>query len=167
MITEIDAVFGVSPIGHPAEIRWVDVRRDPVFESMQLVRTDKMHFSGQAGVVAHEPQIVGECGHGRGHVGGVVITGAAGNVLAGHQCVACRGAQRTRAVSGIELHTLRGQLVDMWAFDVRVIIAAEREGGELIGHDDEHIGLFVGHGGSTVVRRLRRLMIGNWWGGCT
>ena len=55
----------------------------------------------------------------------------------------------------------------MWAFDVRVVIAAEREGGVLIGHDDEHIGLFVGLGGSTVVGRLRRLMIGNWWGGCT
>ena len=77
VIPQVNSMIGVFPVRHPSEIRWINIRGQPLFEAMQLVRADKMHFAGQTGAIAHKTHIVSERGHGRRHIRRIVVSATA------------------------------------------------------------------------------------------
>ena len=61
------------PIGDPVHASGVDVRRQPLFEAVQLVWADEVHLAGKAGAVAGCPHAMGNRRHGGGELRAVVI----------------------------------------------------------------------------------------------
>jgi hypothetical protein len=74
----------VFPIGHPAEIGGIDIRRQPLFETMQLIGAAEMHLAGKNRPVARCTQIVRERQRLRGQFGGVIVSTDCSGQLARH-----------------------------------------------------------------------------------
>jgi len=139
VIPQINTFIGVFPIRDPAEISWINIRGDAILETVQLIRADEVHFTRQASAISHQAQVMSEGRHGRRHIGGIVITAAGRNILTGHEGITRRGTQRTRTVGGIEQHAFACQPINIWTFNIAIVITAERERAELIGHDYEYV----------------------------
>ncbi len=73
VVPPVHALAGPAPVGGPAEVAGVDVGREPLLESVQLVGADEVHLPAQAGPVALQPEIVRERRDGRGELGRVVV----------------------------------------------------------------------------------------------
>lgn len=91
VIPQIDTLLRITPVRHPAEIGGINIGGDAILETVQLIRSDKMHLAGKAGAVTHEAQVVGEGRHRGRQVGGIVVTAAGRYILAGHESVTRRG----------------------------------------------------------------------------
>ncbi len=82
------ALLEARPVRRPAEVGRVDIRRQPLLETMQLVRSAEVHFAGQCRPIAGAAQVVREGWHLRGELGGVVIGTDLGRQLPGKPRVA-------------------------------------------------------------------------------
>ncbi len=61
------------PVTGPRKVCRIDIRGDPILETMELVSADEMHLARETGVVAHDPQIVRQSRDLRLELAGVVI----------------------------------------------------------------------------------------------
>ena len=77
VIPPVDPFAGLAIVRRPAEIGGIDVRRQPLLESMQLIRADEMHLARKAGLIARSPQVMGIGGNVGGEFGGIVVNAAA------------------------------------------------------------------------------------------
>jgi len=76
VVPQVDALIGIFPVRNPAEVGRVNVGRDAILETVQLIRPNEMHLPREATAIPHQAQVMGKGGHGRGHIGRVVVTTA-------------------------------------------------------------------------------------------
>ena len=81
--------------------------------------------------------------------GTIVIGGDTADQLTAHEAKARRRAERAIAIGRVEFGTARSQGINIWCFYHLVAIGAGKLWRELIGHDQDDIGLFAGHGPSS------------------
>ena len=76
VVPPVDAFTLAPPVGGPTEVGGIDVGRQPLLESVQLVGTHEVHLAGKTGAISGQPQVV--CpGRNRGRkLGGVVVDSA-------------------------------------------------------------------------------------------
>ena len=67
----------------------VDVGGEAFFKPVELIRSDEVHFAGEAGAVAELAQIVGERGNRGRELRSVVIRADLGDELASHERKPC------------------------------------------------------------------------------
>ena len=77
MIPPVNAGIGLGPVGSPAKIGGVNVRRQALLKAVKLIRPDKVHLAGQAGAIAFQAQIMREGGDGGGKFCRIVINAGA------------------------------------------------------------------------------------------
>ena len=61
-----------APVGGPFKVARIDVAGQALFKPVQLVRSDEMHFSREAGPIAKRTQVVRVGRHRGGKLGGIV-----------------------------------------------------------------------------------------------
>ena len=104
VIPPVDPLSRLAIVGGPAEIGGVNVRRQPLFEAMQLVRPDEMHLAGKAGLVTCRPQMMGEGRDVGSELRGIVVDPRPAWKLPRHEGGACRRAERACGVGVGEAH---------------------------------------------------------------
>jgi hypothetical protein len=107
------ALLEGAPVGRPAEIAGVDVGRQALLKSMQLIGPAEVHLAGEGGLIARAPQVVGEGGHLGGIFGSVVVGANFRGQLAGEERKARWRAQRAVAVEGFEDDTRSRERIDV------------------------------------------------------
>ena len=141
------AHIGCVPVDRPAIVGRVDVARQPLFISVQLVRPAEMHLARQGGPVAQGAQVVGVGGHVGGEIGSVVEGADLRRQLAADQRKARGRAQRAVAVGGVEHHTAGGEPAQVRHLERRAgVVHRQQRRCHLVGHDEQDVGTGLGHG---------------------
>jgi hypothetical protein len=145
VIPPVDALLAQAPVGGPAEVGRIDVGGQALLQAVQLVGPDEMHLARQAGLVALEPEVMGEGRDGGAEFRRVVVDAGVRGQQPGHEDRPRRGAQGRGAVSGFKHHAFLGQAVERRGLHDRVAIGLETQSRQLVDHDDEKIRLGSAH----------------------
>jgi hypothetical protein len=139
VVPPVDPLVGPAPVGRPAEVARIDVRREPLLEPMELVGAHEVHLPAQACPVALEAQVVSEGRDGGGELRGVVVDARSRRQRAGHEHRPRGRAERARAVRALEHDSLLREPVDDRRLRDRVPVRAEEERGELVDDQEEDV----------------------------
>ena len=127
------------PIRRPAEIRRVDVGRQPLLETVKLIRPAEMHLAGKDGLITGVAQVMGECRHIGGELGRIVVGADGRRQPSRHEDVAGRRAERAVAVGGLESDAAGRQRIDIRRLGRSAAIGREHAGGKLIRHQYQYV----------------------------
>ena len=150
----------IDGIRRPAEIGRIDIRRQPLLETVQLVRADEVHLARKRRVIAGPAQVMRECRDRRDILCGIVIDLRPARQLPGHERGAGRGAERRGRIIVGEPRRAFGQRLHMRRVQKIRRAVGKQLSIELIDHDDEDIGLLRSHRlGPSVVETWRRCAV--------
>ena len=128
------------PIRRPAEIRGIDIRRQPLLEAMELVGAAEMHLAGEGRAVAGLAEVMGEGRNVGGEIGRIVEGPDPCGPTPRHHGEARGRAERAGAISGVEDRAAIGQRLDVGRLDQLVAVDRQKARRHLVGHDEEDVG---------------------------
>ena len=132
------ALIEAGPVWRPAEISRIDIGRQALLETVQLIRAAEMHLAAQGSLVAGAAQVMSEGRRLRWKFGGVVVGTDLRWQLPGHEREPRGGAQRAVAVAGIEHDAVLRQSVDMRCPGAAAV-GRQYTYSQLIGHEQQKI----------------------------
>lgn len=129
------------PVDGPAKVTRVDVRRQTLLVTVELV-ANEVHLASQRCMITLSTQVVCVGGDIRANLSSIVVSTNLHRQKTRDHAHAGGGAEGRRAVCRIKLDGRRGQAVQVGCLDLRVgVVHLELGSSQLVCHDVEDVGL--------------------------
>ena len=148
------AMLGLIPVRRPTEVGGINVGRQPVLESVQLIGPAEMHLAGEDRAIAADPQAMGEGRNVGRELRRIVVDARVRRQEAGHEGRARGRAKRTVAIGAVEDDAASRQRLNIRRAGEGMAVDRQARRRHLIGDDDENVGRFGSHRAAILLRPL-------------